>query len=98
MFNFDLFDQRPDLFELTTNKIKHEWQPDWRWNDESLYRDDLFRFILKRLGPTHRINEAGRGLADIGIELKLNLKGKPEINRLDVRKLARAFASHRIFG
>ncbi len=86
MFNFG---NQPTLFEYVSDKIEHEWQPDWNMREERQYRDDLIGFLDKHLNKTHRIRpEDGRGLADIGIdgkigiELKLNLHSKSEINRL----------------
>lgn len=86
MFNFG---NQPSLFEYLSNEIEREWQPDWNMREERQYRDDLIGFLDKHLNKTHRIRpEDGRGLADIGIdgkigiELKLDLHSKSEINRL----------------
>lgn len=77
------------MFEYVKDKIEHEWQPDWNMKEERQYRDDLLTFLDKRLKKTHQIgSEDGRGLADIGIdgeigiELKLDLYSKSEIDRL----------------
>ena len=77
------------LFDYVKDKIEHEWQPDWNMKEERQYRDDLLTFLNKSLKKNHRIkSEDGRGLADIGIddeigiELKLNLEGKSEVDRL----------------
>ncbi len=69
--------------------IKNEWEPNWNLNIETAYRDDLIGFLNKKLNENHLIKkEEGRGLADIGIdkkigvELKLNLSSKKEVDRL----------------
>jgi hypothetical protein len=84
-----------DVLEMVRN-----WRPEKEYGKETDYRDDLVRYLRKKLnegqsmfglGPAekHVIQiESGRGLADIGIdkkigiELKLNLDKKKERNRL----------------
>ncbi|MDG7038686.1 MAG: hypothetical protein JRN37_05980 [Nitrososphaerota archaeon] len=80
---------QPSLFEYLKDNIAHLWQPNWNMKEERQYTADLMDFLDKHLKKTHRIRpEDGRGLADIGIdgkigiELKLDLHSKSEINRL----------------
>ena len=95
-----------DLFSIVLQAVR-EWTPKAEYTRESKYRDDLLRFLRKKLnysendvldspiwdsysyGQYHLIKkEAGRSLADIGIdnkigiELKLNLRNKSQIDRL----------------
>ena len=86
MFNFN---NQPSLFDYLIDKIENEWQPDWSMKEEREFRDDLIRFLNRKLSRSHIIRpEDGRGLADIGIdrkigiELKLNLHSKSQIDRL----------------
>ncbi len=90
MFNFGFgLSNQPSLAEYIYNLIKNEWEPDWSLSEETAYRDDLIEFLDKKLNKAHLIRkEDGRHLADIGIdkkigiELKLNLSSKKEVDRL----------------
>ncbi|MGC9108540.1 MAG: hypothetical protein ACP5IE_10195 [Infirmifilum sp.] len=90
MFNFGFgLSNQPSLSQYIYNLIKNEWEPDWSLSEEAAYRDDLIEFLDKKLNKAHLITkEDGRHLADIGIdekigiELKLNLSGKKEVDRL----------------
>ncbi len=88
-----LFDN--GLFDEAHSLIK-SWKPT-KHSREIQYRDDLFAYLTRELrsdnsifgrGQVHILKEAGRSLADIainravGIELKLNLKSKSEVDRL----------------
>jgi hypothetical protein len=83
------------IYDRIYSIIRESWKPQKDYSKEDDYRDDLIRFLRNALKPNmldstqHSIQkESGRGLADIGIdrgvgiELKLNLKGKAEANRL----------------
>ena len=84
------------FFSRVLNIIE-DWMPKKKYRREAAYRDDLMAFIRKELkrgsiwGPSkkHRIRkETGRHLADIGIdgkigiELKYNLNSKAKVDRL----------------
>jgi hypothetical protein len=86
-----------DLCSDVISIVKH-WTPEKKYSRETGYRDDLMEFLRRELkrpqlpfleAPTHRIKkEAGRSRADIeidrkiGLELKRNLKGKTEMDRV----------------
>jgi hypothetical protein len=92
-----------NYFDVVVQAVK-EWTPKRDYATEGKYRDDLLRFLRERLKPSESVGEyilgsgsselhiikkeAGRHLADIGIddkigiELKLNLKRQREIDRL----------------
>lgn len=99
-------------FDLVMRAIK-QWVPEKQYSTESKYRDDLIEFLRKRLksreegilglssSEQHLIRkEAGRHLADIGIdekigiELKLNLKKQSQLDRLcsQVRRFLREYS------
>ena len=80
---------QPSLFEYVKDNIAHVWQPNWNMKDERQYTDDLKDFLYKHLKSTHVIGPLNGGAgADIridrkiGMELKLDLHSKSEINRL----------------
>jgi len=90
------------------SRIVKEWRPKKEYRSEAGYRDELLTFIRKELkkgtmlGPSerHRIRkESGRHLADIGIdekigvELKRNLNSQSSLDRLigQVRRFMRSY-------
>lgn len=92
-----------NFFDVVVQTVK-QWIPKGDYASEDKYRDDLIRFLRERLKSSESVGsyilgsssselhvikkEAGRHLADIGIddkigiELKLNLKHQKEIDRL----------------
>jgi len=90
------------------SRIVREWHPKKEYRSEAGYRDELLTFIRKELkkgtmwGPPerHRIRkESGRHLADIGIdekigiELKRNLNSQSSLDRLigQIRRFMRSY-------
>src|SRR6266850_5270022 len=84
------------LFDEVLNLVEN-WNPTRQYSSEQAYRDDLIGFLREQFArPTllgsqeqHSIQkEAGRSLADIGIdrkvaiEIKYNLKAKSDADRL----------------
>ena len=83
-------DNNEKLFEWCCNAV-NEWKPKAQYDNENEYRDDLFDYLEernKRFGLNYIIKkEAGRGLADIGvnnrvaIEVKKDLRHKSQVDR-----------------
>lgn len=85
------------LYDDVKRSVK-KWRPKKSYSKETEYRDDLIEYLRKELNrpkipytqaPQHVIKkETGRSHADIdvdrkiGIELKRNLKGKTEMDRV----------------
>jgi hypothetical protein len=71
-------------------KFVKEWEPEEDYDNEPEYRDDLLKALKSEISSKSIIikKEDGRGYCDIGvnhtigIELKLDLKGKSEVDRL----------------
>lgn len=90
------------MFDTTFDDVIRcisSWIPKRKYSRETQYRDDLLEYLRKELskpspwdlgpGKKHKIQkESGRGLADIGIddkigiELKYNMNTKAKVDRL----------------
>ena len=84
-----MFNEMEDLFFGVKELIEDEWMPEEEYSNELDYRGDLYRFLKDNLKEGRRLNtENGRNNCDleieekIGIEMKRNLKGKSQVDRL----------------
>ena len=72
-----------DLFKTVEDIIKDKWRPKKRYSKETKYRDDMFGVLRTKIDSKyHMKKEAGRSLADIGIDEKVGIEVKYNLSRV----------------
>lgn len=84
-----MFNEMESLFFGVKEIIEDKWIPKEEYPNEFEYKKDLYRFLKEKLKEGRQIHtESGRNHCDIeieekiGIEMKRNLKGKSDVDRL----------------
>ena len=72
-----------DLFKTVHDIVKDKWRPKKRYSKENKYRDDMFDALRSKIDSNyHMKKEAGRSMADIGIDQKVGIEVKYNLSKV----------------